>query len=218
MDEKFSKLQVGDHLSASRMNRLGRVAERVAKFSGGSHVNVRHGSANLSLSGLPPFHQSLLEVYTEEGVTAGLYYGRQRYYDYATELWVTDTLSDWLIDANGINASLSVGQYVVCFWDKMRGAFVPTGAGITVVTVAKDGGVAGNADPGGVNCSWTYTLTSLGGTVLETTVTPEVARYPKTVYLEAGAGGRSEYGIASYIGGAWKLLGLPGEIADTTVC
>jgi len=87
-----------------------------------------------------------------------------------------------------------------------------------IITVAKDGGSAGAPDPGGSNCSWTYTLTSLSGTELATTVAPQQARYPKTIYLEAGAGGRSAYGVAYDLTGTWLLLYLPGEIADTTVC
>ena len=221
MKEQFYPLKIGDHLSASRMNRLGRVVKRYANQSRGSGLVSHHGYAIDSISvAHPPFRQNLLEVYAEEGVTAGLYYGRQRYYDYATEAWMTDALSDWLIDINGTdNSELSVGQNIVCFWDAMRGAFIPISSSqIQVVTVAKDGGVAGNPDPGGTDCTWTYTLTSLGGIVLATTISPEQARYPETIYLEAGAGGRSAYGMASYIAGAWVLLNLPGEIADATVC
>ena len=212
MDEKFSKLQVGDNLSASRMNRLGRVAERVAGFSTGSHLNIHHGSKNLNVSGLPPFHQNLLEVYAEEGVTAGLFYGRQRYYDYTTGLWNTDTLSDWLIDANGTDTSLSVGQNVTCFWDAMRGAFIPitSTAGVMVVDLVQDGGVAGSST---ADCTYTYTVNSLSGTTLDTLVTPERARYPLCVYLPGNG-----LGLAAYVGGVLRLLVAWKEIEDTTVC
>lgn len=101
------------------------------------------------------------------------------------------------------------------------------------VTVVKDGGVAGSPAVGtvpAVNCSWTYTVSDLAGYELDTGVSPEQARYPGFIYLEAGAGGRSAYGLAVWTTGTpplgtipgsegtLVLMYLPGERPDATVC
>jgi hypothetical protein len=90
-----------------------------------------------------------------------------------------------------------------------------SGGGLRLVKVSKDGGVAGTD---ATNCTWTYTVKTLGGTTMETTISPEQARYPNTTYLQAGTGGRSEYAIAQYVSGTLKLIWVPGEIADTSTC
>jgi hypothetical protein len=89
------------------------------------------------------------------------------------------------------------------------------GGGVRFVKVEKDGGVAGNAS---TDCTWTYTVKTLGDVTMETTISPEQERYPKTTYLEAAASGRSEYALAEYVSGTLKLIWVPGEIADTSTC
>ena len=81
-----------------------------------------------------------------------------------------------------------------------------------VVTVAKDAGVAGD---GATDCTWTYTITSLGGVELATGLSPQKARYEKTAYDQAANG---TYGLATLISGSWVLLIAYDEIADTSVC
>jgi len=52
------------------------------------------------------------------------------------------------------------------------------------VLVTKDGGEAGDAD---TDCSLTYTVNDLAGFELETGLSPECGRLPKTEYVEPGA-------------------------------
>jgi len=92
-----------------------------------------------------------------------------------------------------------------------------------MVKVEKDGGNAGSAASGtiaAVNCSFTYTVKDLADeTTLGTEITPERPRYPGTTYLEAGSGGRSDYGVAAYdADGDLILLHCEGEIEDTDTC
>ncbi len=86
---------------------------------------------------------------------------------------------------------------------------------VQLVKVSKDGGVSGGA---AANCTWTYTVTTIAGATLDTTVSPEQARYSNTTYLEAAAGGRSEYALAQWVDGNWKLIWVPGEIANAGAC
>jgi hypothetical protein len=102
------------------------------------------------------------------------------------------------------------------------------------VTVAKDGGEAGSPAVGtipGENCSFTYTVYDYAGQKIEDTVSPEHARHPETIYLEAGADGRSDKGLAYWdvssapLGtedygqpGALILIHLPGEIESSDEC
>ena len=84
------------------------------------------------------------------------------------------------------------------------------------VQVYQDGGAAGAPDPGGSNCSWTYTVKDLSGNTLGEDVAPQRARYPKTVYIEAPD---ASYGLAAYAAnGDLLLLVCFGEIEDTDVC
>lgn len=102
-----------------------------------------------------------------------------------------------------------------------------------LVTVSKDGGVAGSPAVGtaaAVDCTWTYSVYDMAGFKVGELITPEHSRYPGAVYLEAGTGGRSEYGIAAWDTGSaplgtdpgWAgellLLHLPGEIQSTDTC
>jgi hypothetical protein len=97
-----------------------------------------------------------------------------------------------------------------------------------VVDVELDGGIAGSAS---ASCTFTYTIYSLDGKQLATGLTPERARYPNTTYFaggETGEGsgsggsgsgaGKSNWGLACVIDGAYVLLDVYGEIADTSVC
>jgi len=86
---------------------------------------------------------------------------------------------------------------------------------VFAVKVTKDGGYAGAPDPGGSNCSWTYTVKDLYGNSLGTTVAPQRARYTKTIYTQAPD---NSYGLAAYDGETLKLLVCFSEIEQTDVC
>ncbi|MFH1743162.1 MAG: hypothetical protein ABIH23_29495, partial [bacterium] len=215
MREKFERKQGGDQLSSSRdWNPMADVAERVAGLRGGSNINVRHGRSFVSVSGTISFHQDILSVYSVEGSKAGLYLGRLVEYNHQTEVWAAG-MEDYLIDANSVRASLGIGQRVVCYWDEIRGAYVPVTSGCMVVKVTRDGGVAGGS---GADCTFTYTVKDFAGAVLDTTVMPERPRYGNCAYLAGGEGGRTSYGLAIYDSGTLKLLVAFGEIEDTTAC
>lgn len=81
-----------------------------------------------------------------------------------------------------------------------------------LVTVAKDGGVAGSAS---TNCTWTYTIKDLGGTELDTGLTPHRPRHANAIYTQAPD---DSYGLAANIGGAWVLLVAWQEIINPTTC
>ena len=86
---------------------------------------------------------------------------------------------------------------------------------LELVTVAKDGGVAGDDE---TTCTWTYTVKTLGGITMETGISPQQARYSDTTYLEAGAGGRSKYALAQYVDGTLILVWVAGEKEDPSPC
>ena len=90
--------------------------------------------------------------------------------------------------------------------------------GVFLCVVTKDGGVAGNPDPGGATCTYTYTVKDVDGNTLGTTVTPQRSRYVKTIYNYAGEGGSSTYGLAAYDGATLLLLVAFGEVENTSVC
>lgn len=81
-----------------------------------------------------------------------------------------------------------------------------------VVTVEKDGGVAGSAS---TNCTWTYTIKDLAGTELDTLLSPHRPRYANTIYTQAPD---DSYGLAANIGGAWVLMVAWQETEQTSVC
>jgi len=90
---------------------------------------------------------------------------------------------------------------------------IPERADIFRVKVTKDGGSAGDEDN---NCSWTYTVTSLGGDELGTEITPEKDRYPKCAYKEPG---ENSPGLAYWhTDDTLKLYEVLDEVPDTTVC
>jgi len=80
------------------------------------------------------------------------------------------------------------------------------------VLVTKDGGEAGDAD---TNCSFTYTVNDLAGFELETSLSPEYGRVPKTEYTEPGADSPAvAYRDAS---GSLHLYHVAGEVPVTKV-
>lgn len=120
-------------------------------------------------------------------------------------------------EARGSGVMFSEEETLIC----PPSLTVAAAAGAFVVKVEKDGGDAGSAASGtipAVNCSFTYTVTALDDTELGTLVSPEQSRYPGTIYLEAGTGGRSEYALAGYDEDDNLLLMTVDEIADTSVC
>ena len=80
------------------------------------------------------------------------------------------------------------------------------------VLVTKDGGEAGDAD---TDCSFTYTVNDLAGFELETGLSPECGRLPKTEYAEPGADSPAvAYHDAS---GSLHLYHVAGEVPVTKV-
>jgi hypothetical protein len=78
------------------------------------------------------------------------------------------------------------------------------------VLVAKDGGGAGDAS---TDCSFTYTVKDLAGFELETALSPECGRLPKTEYAEPGADSAAvAYRDAS---GGLHLYHVAGEVPVT---
>ncbi|MBN2581475.1 MAG: hypothetical protein JXL80_00295 [Planctomycetes bacterium] len=78
------------------------------------------------------------------------------------------------------------------------------------VTVTKDGGEAGDA---GTDCSFTYTVKDLAGFELETALSPECGRLPKTEYAEVSA----ESAAVAYrdASGGLHLYHVAGEVPVT---
>jgi len=80
------------------------------------------------------------------------------------------------------------------------------------VLVTKDGGEAGDAD---TDCSFTYTVNDLASFELDTALTPECSRLPKTEYAEPGADSPAvAYRNAS---GSLHLYHVAGEVPVTDV-
>lgn len=87
---------------------------------------------------------------------------------------------------------------------------VPSGP--QIVTVEKDGGVAGSPS---TNCTFTYTITDLAGTELATGLTPHRSRHADCIYTQAPNGSR---GWAEWVDGAWVLLVAFQEIENSGDC
>lgn len=84
--------------------------------------------------------------------------------------------------------------------------------GPQIVTVAKDGGVAGSAS---TTCTWTYTITDLAGTELATGLTPHRPRHTNVIYTQAPDGSR---GWAEWVDDEWVLLVAFQEIENSDDC
>jgi hypothetical protein len=69
------------------------------------------------------------------------------------------------------------------------------------------------------DCSFTYTIKTLGGATIATDKTPERARISGISYLAGGTGGRSTYGLIDLdSSGDVLLLDVFGEVPDPTDC
>ena len=134
MREEFPRKKIGDSLSARHVNEMSDVARRFGRMTPGSYLRGVHTRHYVSLSGLEPFQQFTFLIASDEG--DGLYKGRTRWYDTDNTDWEPDVSDlddesasydpeEWNIDAGNIGIGLSVGDYVVCYWDQQRGMFVP---------------------------------------------------------------------------------------------
>ena len=151
MREEFPRKKIGDSLSARHVNEMSDVARRFGRMTPGSYLRGVHTRHYVSLSGLEPFQQFTFLIASDEG--DGLYKGRIRWYDTDNTDWEPDASDlddesasydpeEWNIDAGNIGIGLSVGDYVICYWDQQRGMFVPVGNSSFVVgfTLTEDMG------------------------------------------------------------------------------
>ena len=166
---------------------------------------------------LPTLREWVGEITSETG--AGVYAVKEKWLTNATT-WADKTggRTVSVFEVNGATG-VAVGQII-----KVRVRHDTSGtlryifayeAGPFLVTVAKDGGVAGGA---AAQCSWTYAVTNLASTLLAAGVTPEQARTDIGAYYYGGEGGRSAYGLAAWVGATLKLLTVFGEVPKTDVC
>jgi len=121
MSSKFPELRKGQMPSRQHFNRINNAAQRF--------TNIFDRNGDLVGYRLPPWHQLVLEV-TEEGVNGedDWYYGKIILYSFTDDEWKDEETQEWLIDvgAFGDNEVLITGDRVTCFWDRQRGAFIPT--------------------------------------------------------------------------------------------
>lgn len=94
--------------------------------------------------------------------------------------------------------------------------------GPMLVTVENDGGDSGgDALSGGgfSDCSFTYTVKTLGGVTIATELTPQRARMSGIAYIAGGGSGRTPYGLIDLdSSGGVLLLDVFGEVPDPTDC
>jgi len=241
--EKFKHVQAGDPITVSRANLQGDMLNRLGQTSAGNNMVGRHSGSFLQLGTRPRWKQGVVTITDvlpisedEEaesssspsspgsetsdsstfGAEAPIYKGVFRHYNFKEDQW-RDQERKWLVDARGLDIDLEIGDRLVVYWDAQRGMLVPTGvdAGLRMVRVEKDGGVAGDVS---TTCSWTYTVSDLSGNEMDTKISPEHTRMPNMKYFEAGAGGRSQFGLAQWVSGFLILVHLPGEKEDTNAC
>lgn len=138
MPEVFLDKKPGDVLTAQDINELRIVAERLAKMKGGRGIDVRHTRTQFDQSSQTPHIQHVIEIL--EITTPGeLYRGAIRSYNHVTDEWVTLTSNQtytglestptpnaWLIDGSESLLDLQLSDIVICYWDRQRGAFIPT--------------------------------------------------------------------------------------------
>ena len=124
--EKFPEVHAGEPISAARANREGAVLERLANLVPGSNLSGGHGGSSVHIEGEPSVVLAVLKV---TAVVAGsVCKGVLRQYSFQTALW-SDGTKEWLIDAGATGTELGVGELVLAYYDRKRGAFVPTVAG-----------------------------------------------------------------------------------------
>ena len=113
--------------------------------------------------------------------------------------------------SSGMDALVYLGQPAIAAKGNARSFFL--------CTVAKDGGVRGGS---GTDCTWTYTINTLdGNTELATLLFPLWPRYPLTsYYFGAENNDTTDLGLAywDHVNGAYKLIIVYGEFAQTTTC
>jgi len=134
MNEKFTALHAGDLLSARRVNRLGRVAERLAATRPGTNMLGRHSDQLVSQSAPPPWKQGIAEVvgqFLQDGAWVdGLYEVSFRWYSYDEDEWKTEETFEravYNLDARDLGVVLLPYDRLMVFWDDQRGMFVPAG-------------------------------------------------------------------------------------------
>jgi len=125
--EEFPEVKAGQKITEGRANREGRVLERVARMVPGAGMSGRHSGSHVQMGTPPPWNQGIVTVtdVVESGVPdPPIYYGTKRGYNFDGVEW-RDQKREWQIDAKGLDAELSVGDRLVCYWDAQRGMLVP---------------------------------------------------------------------------------------------
>ena len=125
-DEKFPEVEPGQPIKASRANEEGRVLERVARMLPGTGMSGRHGGSLLQFGRTKDAKLATLKV--TDDTDAPVYLGVLRQYNFETENW-TDGTKPWKIDTGPVDITLAVGDYVVAYYDRKRGAFIPVVGG-----------------------------------------------------------------------------------------
>ena len=128
-DEKFPEVQPGQPIKASRANEEGRVLERVARMLPGTGMSGRHGGSILQFGRTHDARLATLKVTNDDD--APVYLGVFRQYDFESGEW-SDGDKPWKIDAGAVDGSLTVGDYIVAYYDRKRGAFIPISVGASV--------------------------------------------------------------------------------------
>jgi len=133
VNEKFPEVQDGEPISAGRANREGQVLERIARGRPGSGMDGRHGESAIQFSRTLDAKLATLKV--TDTADAPVYEGVLRQYNFAADEW-SDGTKLWKIDTGAVGISLGVGEIVVAYYDRKRGAFIPvvgTGIGHRVI-------------------------------------------------------------------------------------
>ncbi len=157
MQEQFpDKKSPGDDLYAKEITDVFSVCSRVSRlFPGGNTTGLHTRSFNLT--GVQPQGAVYPVEITDEVTDANgdtidsLFLCVTRYYDPDegdNGEWKSsinpDNFNDpnatkWLLDARGVDSSLSVGSWLSAWWHEFRGAFIPAGAaGLTPFYLAED--------------------------------------------------------------------------------
>jgi len=133
MHENFPSKKPGDALSARHINDLGRVFGRLSRISG-TNQDIRQSGSTISVASSIPWEQHIviisnLKINAGDTDDSGLYLVQIRYYSFDDAEWKTDDSKEWILDTTSFTVIYKVGDKVVAYWDELRGAYVPMGAG-----------------------------------------------------------------------------------------
>jgi len=120
----------GDALSAKHINRLGIVSNRMSRLMCSNVSASHHTGSHIGVVAHAPWKQQIvivtdLQISEDDPVYNRLYLVRPRYYKSEVGYWDLDVSAEWILDARDMELDLAVGDKVVAYWDRQRGAFVP---------------------------------------------------------------------------------------------